>query len=128
LRNRLREPIDGSRFLGLRNHAFIDTVLRQALFAPLRSFTEGRGKEIRGQIVTLGCELLDCSDDLGSDLRIKCKLAAEAIECIHSRTLIIDDIETEASSADDDHVCTSNMAFLLRLTQGIGFISGGINL
>ena len=79
--------------LGLEKLDAVKTVLDRALLHPIGESAANRGKRFRGQLVTFSYRLLN--GDMPSSLRAakNCRLAAEAIEFIHSGSLIIDDIE-----------------------------------
>jgi geranylgeranyl pyrophosphate synthase len=79
--------------LGMEQCGAVEPILRRALLDPIEELTSIRGKRIRGQLVTFSCRLLsgDIPDSVLAGKR--CRLAAEAVEFIHTGSLIVDDIE-----------------------------------
>ena len=85
-----------AELLGLDDASIVQDVLHSALLDPIAEATSGRGKRIRGQLVTLGYRLV--SDTPASLLAAKqCGWCADVVELIHTGSLVIDDIEDGSS-------------------------------
>jgi geranylgeranyl pyrophosphate synthase len=81
------------RMLGFDNSPAVEDILRRALMNPIKEMTANKGKQIRGQLVTLGFRLLSAPGDYSAVARRRCRTCAEVVELIHAGSLIVDDIE-----------------------------------
>jgi geranylgeranyl pyrophosphate synthase len=79
--------------LGLDEVDAIDAVLHRALLEPIAELTANRGKRIRGQLVGFSYRLTNANAAHSIAAAKRCRIAAEAVEFIHTGSLIVDDIE-----------------------------------
>lgn len=75
--------------------ATVEAALQRSLAAPLQDFCNRPRKEFRAQLVRIGHRLFT-SGDAGPETETALRLAAEAIEALHTGSLIVDDIEDQS--------------------------------
>lgn len=70
-------------------------ILGQSLYAPLQDFYSRPRKDLRGQLVRIGFDLIH-HGEIPEECFSSLQLCAEAIEALHTGSLIVDDIEDQS--------------------------------